>query len=129
MGLPFQPEPVDQLTARFNKALDRVVDVCQMGKKRPGMDRTHVFDFEDGLRMIISIDDYLDEKFLHLSGSLHKESDNPLTQINILQMMAAKMTLLNGKPFSGIGSTTISASGVVHLVIPLNPEHIMISET
>jgi hypothetical protein len=129
MGLPFKPETVDKLAERFDKALDSVVNVEQLGKMRPGMNRKHVFDFEDGLRMIVSVDDFQQIRYLHLSGSLHKEQPKPINNMDLLQMMVAKMLLLNGKSFSGVGNTTLSKGGVVHLVIPLNPEHITIGET
>lgn len=129
MGLPFQPEPIGQLAARFNKALENVFDVELLGNNRPGMHRENVFDFEDGLRMIISVDEYLDNRYLHLSGSIQVKQPQTINNMDILQMMIAKMLLLNGKSFSGVGNTTVSAGGVVHLVIPLNPEHISIGST
>jgi hypothetical protein len=55
--LPFLPEPEAQLKARYAAALDPVYDPHEVidGKvKRPGQQRKHVFDTEDGYRLIIS---------------------------------------------------------------------------
>lgn len=53
--LPFRPAPVETLRERFPLALDRVWrDPAEDAPERPGMFRTHVFDFEHGMRLIIS---------------------------------------------------------------------------
>jgi hypothetical protein len=56
--LPFEPEPLESLQARFPKALERIWVVPSNGDMpdRPGMHREHLFDFESGLRLLISID-------------------------------------------------------------------------
>lgn len=55
--LPHEPEPLERLQARFAKALEPVYDVCliaQGWQTRPGAYRRHLFDFEDGLRLLVS---------------------------------------------------------------------------
>lgn len=58
--LPYAPEPIAQLRARFDRALDRLWDVTDWGEPtkpppgRPFLAREHVFDLEDGCRFIIT---------------------------------------------------------------------------
>lgn len=55
--IPFDPEPLQALRRRLPKALDRVFDpeeVRARPETRPGLKRRHVFDFADGVRLIVS---------------------------------------------------------------------------
>lgn len=55
--LPFQPEPIDSLRARYQDALVEVFDgeLIALGTiVKPGYHRRNVFDFDDTLRLIIS---------------------------------------------------------------------------
>jgi hypothetical protein len=40
---------------------------------RPGVHRENVFDFHDGMRLIVSEDEYAFGKFLHVSGSVRNQ--------------------------------------------------------
>ena len=74
MALTWQPEKSEQLKERFNKVISRVFDIEKMMNgegQRPGELRDHVFDFEDGIRLIASMDKVDGHIFLHVSGSLH----------------------------------------------------------
>lgn len=90
MGIPHKPETIEAHRARIDEAtrpLWIVADVQQDVLKRgnaadtPGKHRRHVFDFEDGLRLIVSRDN-LPMKLesinydivLHVSASFEKES-------------------------------------------------------
>src|SRR3954468_23455740 len=70
--LPFEPESLESMQARFPKALERIWVVPSNGDMpdRPGMHREHLFDFESGLRLLISID-RLDKAntIIHISAS------------------------------------------------------------
>lgn len=57
--LPYRPEPLADLQARYPAALRRTIDpeACAIGTElRPGECRENVFDCEDGIRLIISRD-------------------------------------------------------------------------
>lgn len=59
MPLPFHPEPIESLRSRLPKALEHiwtVKDDFSPMKDRPGLHRENVFDFESGLRLLISKD-------------------------------------------------------------------------
>jgi hypothetical protein len=74
--LPWNPQPVDQLRARFPRALERVYSVpfCKrFPSEGPSGRPEHVFDFVDRgvcYRVIASIDDMPGEgRWLHVSVS------------------------------------------------------------
>jgi hypothetical protein len=66
------PQPIDILQARFPKAIDHAhnifEDIRKPAKEWASSDRAHVFDFEDGMRLIVSRD-LADEEFIHVSAS------------------------------------------------------------
>lgn len=71
--IPFEPEKLEVLRARLPQALSVVYDyeIIELGGQRPGEQRQHVFDFEDGIRCILSIDEgQQTPRHLHLSYSL-----------------------------------------------------------
>lgn len=70
--LPFQPEPLSQLRARYQAALITIQDCRErIPDPLPSELREHVFDCKDGLRLIVSRDRETEVGFyLHLSASL-----------------------------------------------------------
>ena len=69
--LPFKPEPFEELKRRFPIALEPLID-CTKGvpEVTPGEKREHVFDCEDGIRIIASRDQMLqNEIYYHFSCS------------------------------------------------------------
>jgi hypothetical protein len=79
INLPFQIEPLEQMQARFPEALEPIwdaTDEAALELNRPGMHRAHVFDFQNGLRLLISRDVLDDIKpMIHVSASF--EADSP----------------------------------------------------
>ena len=70
-ALAFQPEPKDALRARFAAALSPGYLRSIRPQDAPGLNRKHVFDMEDGVRMVVSLD-LADEETRHLMGdALH----------------------------------------------------------
>lgn len=71
--VPTSPEPLDALRARYPRALEHLYDVIAIrdrGAIRPGEVAANVFDFEDGLRLIVSRERMQDgEVTLHVSAS------------------------------------------------------------
>ena len=69
--LPFCPQTPEELASRFDRALDQVytLDEVQPGVCAPGMNRDHVFDYPDGMRVIVSLDrdPWFAPAFLHVS--------------------------------------------------------------
>lgn len=73
--IPFTPEPLTTLQRRFLAAFESICDVeCVRAGTipRPGTQRQHVFDWDDGVRMIISRDRWGDgQVVVHLSASVN----------------------------------------------------------
>lgn len=74
--LPFEPESTEELKARYDEALQEVFDPREVANDpdlSPGKKREHVFDFEDGVRLIVSVDQ-IDKKvkprITHYSASV-----------------------------------------------------------
>lgn len=67
-----RPEPLEILRARYPRALEFVYcpEACASGAIRPGEVAANVFDFEDGLRLIISRDRMEGRVVLHFSASV-----------------------------------------------------------
>lgn len=70
--IPYIPETVDQARARFSAAIEPLFDLEDPQCPSAGASRTHVFDFEDGLRLVISRDFHPDTGVqIHLSASVN----------------------------------------------------------
>lgn len=69
--LPFKPQPIEALKARYPAALRKVFD-CTKGlpRPRPGELYSQVFDCGDGIRLIVSRDrESESDIYLHVSAS------------------------------------------------------------
>jgi hypothetical protein len=123
MGLPFQKESMQDLTARFPSALKRIFDVEKMagaGSDRPGNNRDNVFDFIDNTRMIISLDCYNDYLYLHISASNKDVSSGQ----ELFESIISKIVLLKiGDSSLGAlpnnANVNITNTGVVHVLYEL----------
>ncbi len=75
--IPEIAEPLDALRARYPQALAHVYDtdaIRDHGAIRPGECAGNVFDFEDGLRLIISRERIDAGVVLHISASLQAKT-------------------------------------------------------
>ena len=75
----YNPQPLAQLKERYSKALSKlfVLEEVVEGGDRPGLNPANIFDFEDGLRLIVSRDHGMvfGEERVHFSASLRPGSD------------------------------------------------------
>lgn len=76
MALPFEPEPIATLRARYPAAVAELVPAAEVRAERrpaPSKDRAHVFDTETGLRLIVSREQFPDGRIgVHVSASWHR---------------------------------------------------------
>ena len=75
--IPYNPQTIEQCRERFHLAVAGIVEVedCERGAPTPGSKPEHVFDFNDGLRLIVSRDRYPDGKIMvHFSASANPDS-------------------------------------------------------
>lgn len=76
--LPFEPTPIGDARDRFWRALVREYSATDgpLGGDRPGQHRDNVFDFHNGLRMIVSRDVFKqgEQARIHVSASAEPDS-------------------------------------------------------
>jgi hypothetical protein len=106
MKLPFEPESPSALRERFPAALDRVFDYREGAPAElPSGLRAHVFDFEDGVRMIVSRDmEGKGEVYLHVSASVEPGtrcwalvSGGTITRSDFRRLMESRFFHLSGQ--------------------------------
>lgn len=71
--LPFDSETIEYMQKRFHLAVANEFDVLS-GNPPPGGNRANVFDFYDGLRLIVSQDTMLGTSMRHVSASIYPDS-------------------------------------------------------
>jgi len=117
--IPFSPEPVDSLKDRF---CDSVIDLyntddIKAGKiKAPSKKKEHVFDFEDGIRLIVSRELYNGKEFIHMSGSF---SGNLIPELKLkdgLSLLVDKYRALSGDDKGNAMQYYVTEAGVLHLI-------------
>ncbi len=72
--LPHQSEPIEKLRDRWHDAVSFAVEAekCKADPDNayiPSQHRRHVFDFDDGLRLVVSRDRVAERQCLHVSAS------------------------------------------------------------
>lgn len=89
--LPFQPEPIEKLKRRLPDAMIHIYDATEGVplEDPPSRKREHVFDFENGLRLIISRDLFFKEDGpqFHVSASFF---NTPLGNVEELFAIISK---------------------------------------
>jgi len=124
MGLLFEPEKKESLKARFMAALGRVYDVAKIvdhESDRPGQHRENVFDFEDGVRLIISAESFDGSMFFHVSGSHQSGS---LRGKPLFEDILNKVSELHGVITGESALVTETDAGVVHLVLRIEEKSV-----
>lgn len=70
----FNPQPLEELKARYPKALEKLyiqLDVASGKRLRPAWNKDNVFDFLDGIRLVISKEQQPDGRLvIHIAGSV-----------------------------------------------------------
>jgi len=115
--LSFQPEPEVVLKARYKDALVEVWDLEEMKvdpDKRPGNLRKHVFDFYDGLRLIISRDRDGKDIYTHYSASMSSTSEPPDIR-QFVGFIMAHINSLRDTPIQGRCNLFGSEGGIIHV--------------
>lgn len=129
-----RPESLEALKARYGRALEHIYDQAAIehgGAIRPGEVAANVFDFEDGLRLIVSRERMPDgDLVLHLSASFPKDC-RLADEFRLLAVATPKQKILRmflssipGRFAEMSGETRVphylgsSDRGIPHWVIP-----------
>jgi|SRR5688572_4008147 len=113
--LDFNPEPLESLKARFPKAIDTIWGKIKT-EDRPGMYREHVFDFEDGLRMIISREVLIDpEPVIHVSASWANNRPPRLKNVIIEIVTGKYRSLTDG--LEKLELVYVTSGGIPHFFV------------
>jgi hypothetical protein len=131
--LPACPYTVSQHQIRYAKAIEHLwfVEDIERGGDRPGLCPENVFDFHDGMRLIISKDCGLHSDIvLHASASPKEDSKwtwrlRACRSLRIAMRMWVKAVQARLKKLSGQDwslELITQENGVVHFFIPLNEE-------
>lgn len=120
--MPFQPEAEENLKVRFPKALEHVYTVDGMKKGEPyaADQRKHVFDFDDGTRLVISHEKLGNRLYLHCTGSMDRRS---LIRADAFDSVCyTKICALAGKKLKVL--QTDREDRAIHLLLePMLPEN------
>lgn len=125
MALPFEPQTEAQIVARFHLAMTPEYEVLEVAKhpgSEPSKLRQHVFDFEDGIRMIASIDYGQGTRWLHLSFSLWT-SFVPIWQRDAYtrRVLSLCEKFAHARKTMRVGLKMNTPAGVDHFLFPLKP--------
>ena len=120
--IPFEPELVETMRLRYKDAVRDVVDIQKIAQKQiepPSLNRKHVFDFYDGLRLIISRDGDGARVFLHFSASVNpgsrEEFHCPKEFIDFV--VEHIQELASDDPPTGIAEIFFTKGGVLHILV------------
>lgn len=127
--LPINPQPLATLKQRFADAVKDVYNVETIAANpgdRPGQKEQHIFDFEDGIRLIVSRDRFKEKEVLHFSASVFEGYDieaglHPrLYLAKFLGECTAHITELSGCKTDDVVLVAITKDkGVPHWIIEL----------
>lgn len=120
--LDFIPQSTEELKKRFPEALKAAYDakkVAAQKLERPGEKREHVFDFEDGVRIVISRDFAEGVEYIHFSGSVDNELYKGPTHYGFFQEVICRFNILSNYVYNrSIRFAGISAKGIPHFLVP-----------
>jgi len=122
-ALEFIPEPFEKLKARFNKSLEIVYSTTVIAKdetQRPGQKRENVFDFEDGVRLIIGREIIQAKEVIHISGSVSEKLYTGKLDESLLNLMVNKFQSLIDFPVE-IELVAITEKGIPHFIADCFP--------
>lgn len=120
--LDIMPETFDQIKARFPFALEQPIEVSEVAQGKvlaASKRRTNVFDFDDGMRMVVSIDKSEDSQFLHVSASGTEEYAKGIRDEGLdgfVEDVILRLFGLIGKEQPGNAQVMLTEEGVLHLV-------------
>jgi hypothetical protein len=120
--VPFEPQTLDELKARFHEAVSGVVDTDEIRRglrPPPSREPKHVFDFDDGLRLIVSVDRVMDEEFLHVSASSNDDYKKTIKDeglSGLVEDVLLRLSAMMGRQPSEKINAFMSDGDVLHMI-------------
>jgi hypothetical protein len=120
--LSFQPETIEDMKRRFPLAIAESILVSDIvsGKILPIIDdRSHVFDFSDGMRLIVSRDKLKKEEILHISATGDSDYLKTIKSEGIdgiIEDMILRISALRGKKAEAEPEIYLAPDGVIHIL-------------
>lgn len=130
---PLQPQPIEQMRARYPEALKRTFQYGEKGDQWPARGPWEYpdqrFDFEDGLRLMVSRDAFGKKVELHISASIlpntslwrqfeHRDNFGSGSQAILRVLAEDRYRLISDDrapfPFNGFTSRAKGFKGVPH---------------
>jgi hypothetical protein len=115
--LPFIPETLEELQRRFKAAIAKPVNAVYASahpEESPGKKREHVFDFVDGIRLIVSRDYAGNDEVLHVSASVEELIWKGPFDKTLLTHMKRRFEMLSGYAIPAGHSFVMSERGIPH---------------
>ena len=116
--LPFEPESIKALKARGDEALEHLFYTSEADTRQPDLLRTHVFDFEDGLRIVASWEhnkrDKFEDPMIHFYASFEGLSAAKPRHY----MTTIKRHIMSVFRYPVVKPTNVSEKGVLHFAVP-----------
>ena len=124
--LDYDPQPLGKMKARFLQAVEFPVDseaVLSGRRLPPSSERKHVFDFEDGMRIIVSIDKMDNRYFMHCSASGTKEYADTIKSDGLpgmIEDILLRLAAMSGGPPGNNIQSMMTERGVMHIMFEVN---------
>jgi hypothetical protein len=115
--LPFIPETFEQLQKRYKAAINKAVNAVYANshpEESPGKKREHVFDFEDGIRLIISRDYAGNDEVFHISASVEGAIWKGPFDETLLRQMKERFAAISGSSIPNNSTFIITEKGIPH---------------
>jgi hypothetical protein len=115
MTLEFIPEIEESLKSRYSKALKTISGKFNPEKPSENF-RDHIFDFFDGLRLVVSKEHVNLCDMLHYVASIHSpmDFDDP---VEFAAFVLEHINILRDKPVTGMVNITYKR-GVLYMSVP-----------
>jgi hypothetical protein len=118
--IPFAPEPIEALKARYPAAVKDLVDSVAVFEQRqppPSREPANVFDTQLGLRLIVSRDRLPDGRIgIHVSASWERDLPAQATVESLMAEIAATWRAISGST-RDLELLAVTPAGIPHFFV------------
>jgi hypothetical protein len=120
--IEFNPEPTEALRNRFTVAIKEVYNITasiEVEQDRSGAKKENIFDFEQGVRLIVSRERFEEKEMIHFSASYDSKYYKGTADRTLFDLMTQCICDLCHSQIKLVFSG-FSTNGIPHWHIPLN---------